>query len=228
MKAIKHMLRDIQMEVEITRSLIGKDALDPRVMDAMKTVPRHKFVPGEARAYAYENSPVCIGYGQTISQPYIVALMTDLLNPSPDDVVLEVGSGSGYQAAVLSLLVKQVYTMEIRSELAEGASQCLRACGYTNVEVKCADGYDGWPEHAPFDGILVTAAAPYIPDPLVTQLKVGARLVIPVGSPYQHQVLMVVEKKAQGEIDTRDVLDVAFVPLLREQRKRVGQDSPSQ
>lgn len=216
MKPMTRMLQDIEREVDLTRSLIGKDALNPRVMEAMKKVPRHEFVPPGAETYAYDNGPLPIGHGQTISQPYIVALMTDLLNPAADDVVLEVGTGSGYQAAILSLLVRQVYSLEIVEPLAAQARERLHRLGYTNVEVRNADGYHGWAEHAPFDGIVVTAAAPYIPDPLIEQLKPGGRLVIPVGLPYYHQELMLVEKTADNEIRTQDVLGVAFVPLTGE------------
>jgi protein-L-isoaspartate(D-aspartate) O-methyltransferase len=214
MSDIDRMLRDIQREVDFTRRLTGKDALDDRVMEAMKKVPRHLFVPEESRIVAYENGPVPIGHGQTISQPYIVALMTDLLNTQPDHVVLEVGTGSCYQSAILSHLVKQVYTIEIVEELAKQAREHLQRLGYTNVEVRAADGNFGWPEHAPFDGIIVTAAAPFIPQALIDQLKTGGRLVIPVGQPYLHQELMVVKKKENGKIDTRDILSVAFVPLI--------------
>lgn len=207
------MIRDIEAEVELTRHLIGKKTLDPRVMDAMKRVPRDEFVPPEAEAYAFYNGPVSIGYGQTISQPYIVALMTDLLNPKASDVILEVGTGSCYQAAVLSLLVKKVYTVEIIEELAREANDRLQRLGYPNVEILTGDGYYGWPDHAPYDGIIVTAAAPAIPEPLIEQLKTGGRLVIPIGLPSQYQELMMVEKKAGGELETRTVLGVAFVPL---------------
>jgi protein-L-isoaspartate(D-aspartate) O-methyltransferase len=210
---MNRLLRDIHREVEYTRNLIGKDALDASVTEAVGKVPRHEFIPPDSRAYAYENGPISIGYGQTISQPYIVALMTDLLNTEPDDTILEVGSGSGYQAAILSCLVRRVYTVEIVPELASQAEERLRRLNYTNVEIKVDDGYFGWPEHAPFDGIVVTAAAPHIPQPLIDQLKVGARLVIPVGLPYMHQELMMVEKKENGAISTRDVLGVVFVPL---------------
>jgi protein-L-isoaspartate(D-aspartate) O-methyltransferase len=219
MKPVKRMMQDIERETEYTAGLIGKRALDPRVMEAMKQVPRHEFVPAEAQAYAYANGPVPIGHGQTISQPYIVALMTDLLNPEPDHVVLEVGTGSGYQAAILSLLVKQVYSTEIVEPLAMAARERLQHLGYGNVEIRAADGYHGWVEHAPFDGIVVTAAAPAIPGPLVEQLKPGGRLVIPVGLPYFHQELMVVEKSEDNEIHTRDILGVAFVPLTGQHHK---------
>lgn len=210
------MLQDIARQVEMTRSLIGKEALDPRVMDAMDRVPRHEFVPDNARACAYANGPVPIGHGQTISQPYIVALMTDLLNPAPEHALLEVGTGSGYQAAILSLLVRQVYSLEIIEALADNARARLRRLGYNNVEVKAADGYHGWQEHEPFDGIVVTAATPSVPEPLIEQLKPGGRLVVPVGLPYYHQELMLVEKTENNEVHTRDILGVAFVPLTGE------------
>lgn len=215
MRPEQRMLRDIEREAEYTRRLIGKKAFDARVMAALKAVPRHEFVPEDLRDAAYDNGPLPIGHGQTISQPYIVALMTDLLAPEADDVILEVGTGSGYQAAVLSQLVCQVYTVETIESLAAAARERLQRLGYANVEVRAADGYHGWPEHAPFDGIVVTAAAPSIPEPLIEQLKPGARLVIPVGLPYEHQELMVVEKTTDGRIETRTVLGVAFVPLTR-------------
>jgi protein-L-isoaspartate(D-aspartate) O-methyltransferase len=216
MQPVERMMQDIEREVEYTAGLIGKRALDPRVMDAMKQVPRHEFVPVGDQAYAYENGPLPIGYGQTISQPYIVALMTDLLGPEPGHVILEVGTGSGYQAAILSLLVQQVYSTEIVEPLATAARKRLQRLGYANVAVRVADGYHGWVEHAPFDGIVVTAAAPAIPEPLVEQLKPGGRLVIPVGLPYNYQELMLVEKSADNEVHTQAVLGVAFVPLTGE------------
>jgi len=209
------MLQDIELEVKLTRNMIGRSAFDSRVMQAMKEVPRHEFVPIGARHEAYYNGPLPIGHGQTISQPYIVALMTDLLEPTEDDVVLEIGTGSGYQAAILSRVVKQVYSLEIIEGLSLSAAETLERLGYDNVQCRVGDGYDGWAEHAPFDGILVTAASPNIPQPLVDQLKPGARLVIPIGLPYSHQELMLVEKQASGEISVTDVLGVAFVPLTR-------------
>ena len=209
------MLRDIEAEVNYTRKLIGRSAFDIRVMQAMKEVPRHEFVPLAARHEAYYNGPLPIGHGQTISQPYIVALMTDLLEPTADAVVLEIGTGSGYQTAILSRVVRQVYSLEIIEALSLLAAQTLQRLGYANVECRAGDGYDGWPEHAPYDGIIVTAASPNIPQPLVDQLKPGARLVIPIGLPYSHQELMVVEKRESGEISVTDVLGVAFVPLTR-------------
>ena len=212
---INQMLKDIEAEVKYTRHLIGRSAFDSRVLGAMKAVPRHEFVPVGARHEAYYNGPLPIGHGQTISQPYIVALMTDLLEPAEDDVVLEVGTGSGYQAAVLSRVVRQVYSLEIIDALSMRAAETLKRLGYANVECKVGDGYDGWVEHSPYDGILVTAASPNIPQPLVDQLKPGARLVIPIGLPYSHQELMLVEKLVSGEISVTDVLGVAFVPLTR-------------
>ncbi len=214
------MLRDIRAEVKYTRRFIGKDALAPRVMDAMRLVPRHEFVEPEMRMFAYENGPLPIGRGQTISQPYIVALMTDLLEPKPGDVMLEVGTGSGYQAAVLAQVVRKVYTLEIIEQLAIRAKSRLSRLGYRNVEARVGDGYLGWQEQAPFDGIIVTAAAAHVPPALVEQLKPGARLVIPVGHPYMSQTLQVVEKGERGDITTRDILSVAFVPLTREDTAR--------
>ena len=207
------MLRDIQREVKATRGLIGKDALDPTVMAAMRSVPRAEFVPPNVRALACDNGPLSIGYGQTISQPYIVALMTDLLSPRPDAVVLEVGTGSGYQAAVLSKLVTYVYSTEIIPKLGEQAAIRLKRLGYNNVQVRVGDGYYGWPQRAPFDGIMVTAAVSHVPSPLIQQLNPGARLVVPIGLPYMRQELMVVEKDAKGVVRTRAILGVAFVPL---------------
>lgn len=210
---IERMLRDIRWETAETRAWIGKSELDPRVLEAMSEVPRHAFVPRGLEDCAYDNGPLSIGQGQTISQPYIVALMSDLLATQAHHVVLEVGCGSGYQSAVLSRLVKQVYALEIVPELAQAAQERLSRLGYGNVAVRQGDGYQGWPEHAPFDGIIVTAAAPEIPPPLVEQLRPGGRMVIPVGLPYMRQDLLLLEKSASGEITTRNMLPVAFVPL---------------
>ncbi|MGZ8190725.1 MAG: protein-L-isoaspartate(D-aspartate) O-methyltransferase [Methylococcaceae bacterium] len=226
MDDLQRMLNDIEMEVQLTRHLIGKDSLSPRVMDAIKQVPRHKFLPAQLRYLAYENGPAPIGSGQTISQPYIVALMSDLLDTKPTDSILEIGTGSGYQAAILSKLVKQVYSVEILEELATTASKRLKKLGYRNVTVRNDDGYFGWPEHAPYDGIIVTAAAPHIPEPLIKQLRAGSRLVIPVGFPYSYQELMVVEKNANGEISTQTILGVGFVPLTGEHHTENNQDMP--
>ena len=213
MKDSERMLKDIESEVELTHRFIGKDALNGRVMATMKKVPRHRFVPEELRDCAYDNGPVPIGSDQTISQPYIVALMTDLLNPRPGNTVLEIGTGSGYQAAILSRLVRQVYSVEISEDLATRAHQRLLELNYRNIEVRCGDGYRGWPEHAPYDGIIVTAAAPHIPPALTEQLRAGARLVIPVGLPYRYQELVVIEKKPDDTLETRQILGVSFVPL---------------
>lgn len=213
MSDLQRMLNDIEMEVLLTRHLIGKEVLDDRVMEAMKQVPRHEFLPMDYRFLAYENGPAPIGSGQTISQPYIVALMSDLLNTRPNDTVLEIGTGSGYQSAVLSTLVEQVYSLEIIEELSAKARRRLKRLGYNNVTVRTGDGHFGWPEHAPYDGIIVTAAATEIPHPLIDQLRVGARLVVPVGLPYSYQELMVLEKKANGKIESRKILGVSFVPL---------------
>jgi protein-L-isoaspartate(D-aspartate) O-methyltransferase len=216
MKDLQRMLDDIEMEVNSTRHLIGKDALDDRVIAAIKQVPRHQFLPADSRFLAYDNGPAPIGSGQTISQPYIVALMTDLLNTKSTDTILEIGTGSGYQAAILSQLVKQVYSFEIIKELAAKAQNRLKKLGYDNVTVRTGDGYSGWPEHAPFDGIIVTAGAPFIPQPLIEQLRAGAHLVIPVDSHYGYQNLMDVEKTTDGKIESRNVLGVNFVPLTGE------------
>lgn len=211
--ARKAMIREIEGDVRRTRERIGKTALDSRVMEVLDRVPRHAFVPEDQQPHAYENRPLPIGYGQTISQPYIVALMTDLLNPHRDAVVLEIGTGSAYQAAVLAELVAKVYSIEIVQGLYESARDRLIRLGYGNVEVRYGDGYYGWKERAPFDGILVTAASSHIPPPLLEQLKPGGRMVIPVGGPFLVQQLMLVEKGASGEIRTRQILPVAFVPL---------------
>lgn len=218
-KDIKRMIADIEREVEFTRSFIGKNALDPKVMEAMRKVQREEFVTSDLRMYAFDNGPLPIGYGQTISQPYIVALMTDLLQLQSDHVVLEIGTGSGYQTAVLSHLVKKVYTMEVIKELGEAAAERLKELHYTNIESRIGNGYNGWPEHAPFDAIIVTAAATHIPPALIDQLRPGGKMVIPIGLPYMHQELMLIEKDAQGEIQTNDILGVAFVPLQQESTK---------
>jgi len=213
MQGGERMIRDIEAEVAFTGRMIGKQALDPRVMRAMRQVPREKFVPSHLRHLAFANGPLPIGRGQTISQPFIVALMTDLVQPEEDKVILEVGTGCGYQAAVLASVVRQVYSLEIVPELAEEAASRLQSLGYANVEVKAGDAWLGWPEKAPFDGILVTAAAPRIPPALVQQLRAGGRMVIPVGPPFGHQELCLLEKDANSEISLREVLAVAFVPL---------------
>jgi len=212
-KEAQQMLRKIEGDAPYASSALGRRSIDRRVMDVMAKVPRHEFVPAYLRSSAYANIPLPIGNGQTISQPFIVALMTDLLETKKDDVVLEVGTGSGYQAAVLSGLVKKVYTIEIIKELGESAGERLSRLRYRNVEVRIGDGYFGWEEHAPFDAIIVTAAAGHVPPPLIKQLKPGGRIIIPVGGTYQVQMLMVVTKDASGTLKTRQVLPVRFVPL---------------
>jgi protein-L-isoaspartate(D-aspartate) O-methyltransferase len=210
---MQRLLDEIRDEVRDTRELTGRPVLDPRVLEALRGVPRHMFVPDDLQASAYVNHPLPIGHGQTISQPYIVALMSDLIQPRAGDVVLEVGTGSGYQAAILARLVKQVYSLEIIEELAAQARVRLQRLGCDNVEVRAGNGRFGWPEHAPYDSIMVTAAAPRIPPALIEQLKPGGILVMPVGSRYLGQELLVLEKDALGGLEERRVLPVAFVPL---------------
>jgi protein-L-isoaspartate(D-aspartate) O-methyltransferase len=212
----QRLVEQVSQDVSQTRGYIGKSALDERVMRVLGMVGRHRFVPAGLQSQAYENRPLPIGYGQTISQPYIVALMTDLLEPEAGDVVLEIGTGSGYQAAILSRLVSQVYSIEIIPELAKSAATRLQRLGFGNVEVKNADGYHGWQEHAPYDAIIVTAASSHIPPPLVQQLKPGGVLMIPVGPAFQVQQLSMVRKGPGGEITTRQVLPVRFVPFTGE------------
>jgi protein-L-isoaspartate(D-aspartate) O-methyltransferase len=226
-KGMRRMLADIEREVEYTSRLIGRRALDPRVMRAMEAVPRDKFVPADMRYLAFENGPLPIGHGQTISQPYIVALMSDLLQTQDDHVVLEIGTGSGYQTAILSRLVRQVYSMEVVSELGQASAGLLKRLGYTNVECRIGNGYAGWPEHAPYNGIIVTAAATHIPQPLVDQLVTGGRLVIPVGDPYGPQELVVVTRGEGDHIHVREILGVAFVPLQEERGAGQGNDEKS-
>ncbi len=205
------------VEQDLARgSIFGRDAIeDERVLDAMRTVRRHKFVPERLIGQAYSDRPLPIGHGQTISQPFIVATMTELLELEPDDVVLEIGAGSGYHAAVISEVASKVYTIEIVEPLAKSCIERLEELGYDNIEVKIGDGYNGWPEHGPFDAIVVTAAASHIPPPLVEQLKPGGRVVIPVGPPMMTQNLMLVEKDEDGEITQRNLMPVRFVPLTR-------------
>ena len=214
MNKIDKMISTIEAEVTYTRRLTGRDKLSPRVIDAMRRVPRDLFVPDDLKPFAFDNGPLPIGHNQTISQPYIVALMTDLLEPDENDIVLEIGTGSGYQTAILSQLVKKVYTMEIVKELDGEAHERLKKYHYQNIETRNTNGYEGWPEHAPYDGIIVTAAAPFIPQTLVEQLKPGGHLVIPIGLPYSHQELMRIDKDEQGDTQTNSILGVSFVPMV--------------
>ena len=210
---VDRLLDDIRDEVSETRELTGRSVLDSRVLDALRRVPRHAFVSDDLQGCAYANHPLPIGCGQTISQPYIVALMTDLIGPHADAVVLEIGTGSGYQAAVLAELVRQVYSLEIVDELAVAARARLQSLGYTNVEVRSGTGRLGWLEHAPYDAIVVSAAPTAIPLPLIEQLKPGGKLVIPVGERIFGQELWLVSKDESGRIDAARILPVAFVPL---------------
>ncbi|MDD5389554.1 MAG: protein-L-isoaspartate(D-aspartate) O-methyltransferase [Gallionellaceae bacterium] len=207
------LLDEIRAEVRETWQYTGRAALSEHVLQAFAEVPRHAFLPDILRPAAYANRPLPIGHEQTISQPYIVALMTDLLDPQVDDIVLEIGTGSGYQAALLAKLVKRVYSLEIVTALADTARERLQRLGYGNVEVRQGDGHVGWPEHAPYDGIIVTAAAPDIPAALIEQLKPGGRLIIPVGDRYSGQELFLIEKNRHGGTSRKSILPVIFVPL---------------
>lgn len=204
---INALAREIQSET-------GQDAFSNKVMAAIGKVPRHRFVPPEVVRYAYRNRPLPIGYGQTISQPFLVAYMTELLQVGKGSKVLEIGTGSGYQAAILGELVKEVYTIEIVEPLAARATKTLKVNGYTNIEVKAGDGYYGWEQHAPFDAIIVTAVASHVPSPLIQQLKHDGRMLIPLGSSFMPQHLVLVEKDMQGRVRTRELLPVQFVPLV--------------
>ena len=197
-----------------TQRETGLPAMSPAVRSALAKVERHRLVPAAQQHVAYQNRPLPIGDGQTISQPYIVALSTDLISPRPGDVVLDVGTGSGYQAAVLAEAVKQVYSIELIESLARKAAARLAEMGYRNIEVRVGDGYAGWPEKAPFDAIIVTAAAPSVPPALLAQLKPGGRMVIPVGSEGVVQYLKLLTKRPDGGVDEREVLPVRFVPLV--------------
>jgi protein-L-isoaspartate(D-aspartate) O-methyltransferase len=210
------MVKEIEDMVMETREYIGKEKLDRRVIEAVRTVPRHEFVPDMYRPYAYLNRPLPIGEGQTISQPYIVALMSDLAEINKNSKVLEVGTGSGYQAAILGELVGHVYTIEIIDALAEKAQRVLFGLGYENITVRSGDGYNGWQEHAPFDAIIVTAAPEEVPTPLIEQLKPGGKLVIPVGPQSRTQYLRVLTKDRAGNVDVKEILPVGFVPLTRD------------
>ena len=205
----RQMIASVRMIAEHLVAETGKTALDDRVLTAMTKVPRHEFVPLEVQPYAYLNRPLPIGFDKTISQPLMVAVMTDLLDVKPDDVALEIGTGLGYQSAVLAELAGKVYTVEVIDELAQQAVQRLKREGYTNVEVRVGNGYFGWPEHAPFDKMIVTAAPDLIPPPLINQLKAGGRMVIPVGLPDAQQ-LVVVDKDLNGRVTTKGIMQVLF------------------
>jgi len=208
----QHMLAEISAVTFQMRDLIGKAALDERVMMAMGEVPRHEFVPFELQPHAYANVPLSIGFDKTISQPFIVALMTDLLDISADDTVLEIGAGLGYQTAILAQLARKVYSIEIIEELGRQAKQRLNRQGCTNIELKIANGYHGWSEHAPFDKVIVTAAPDLIPPPLIYQLKAGGKMVVPAGLPDAQQ-LVLVEKHNNGRVTMREILQVRFSQL---------------
>jgi len=209
----EQMIRTIEAQVRNISSALGQNHIDTRVLEVMAAIPRHEFVPEDLRQSSYEDRALPIGFGQTISQPLIVALMTDILNVDRTSVVLEVGTGSGYQAAVAAALARQVYTIEIIPELAPRAADRLHYLGYTNVTVRVGDGYFGWEDAGPFDGIIVTAAAAHIPPPLLQQLKPGGRMVIPVGPPLGLQHLTVVERSSDSRVRTRQLFPVKFVPL---------------
>jgi len=208
------MAAEIDAMYAETRNLTGLPAMSPRVRAALQKVERHRLVPQEQRALAYRNHPLPIGQGQTISQPYIVALSADLIAPEPPHVVLEVGTGSGYQAAVLAEIVQKVYSIEILEPLAIAAASSLKELQYRNIEIRIGDGYRGWPEKGPFDGIVVTAAAPQVPEALLAQLKPGGKMVIPVGATGETQELLLITKGMDGQMRQKRVLPVRFVPLV--------------
>jgi protein-L-isoaspartate(D-aspartate) O-methyltransferase len=208
----REMIAAIRAMADHVAAQLGKTALDERVLMAMAKVPRHEFVPIEVQQYAYLNRPIPIGFDKTISQPLMVAVMTDLLELKPDDVVLEIGTGLGYQAALLAELADRVYSVEIIDELAQRAIQRLKRQGYTSVEVRIGNGYVGWPEHAPFDKVIVAAAPDLIPPPLINQLTAGGRMVIPVGLPIAQQ-LVLVEKDLNGKVTTKEIMPVLFSVL---------------
>lgn len=206
----------LKRESMVEMQIVARDVKDVRVLEAMRKVPRHLFVPPSELEHAYIDSPLPIGNGQTISQPYIVALMTELLQLKGDEKVLEIGTGSGYQAAILTELCKEVYTIEIIEDLAKRAAATLNTLGYKNIKIKIGDGYQGWKEYAPFDGIIVTAAPDEIPPPLLEQLKEGGRLVIPLGEYFQELYLIT---KENGKIKKKSIIPVRFVPMTGEAKK---------
>lgn len=227
-KQLKQLLQEIETEAKFTASYTGRQRFSEQVMKALAEVPREKFVDSNYQSHAYDNGPLPIGFGQTISQPYIVALMTDLLDLSSQSKVLEIGTGSGYQTAVLAKLANKVYTIERIKELSAMASQRFKDLGYTNIESRCANGYTGWLEQAPFDAIIVTAAATHVPPSLIEQLKHNGRMVIPIGLPYQHQELMLIAKDITGETRTKALLGVAFVPLVMDEPDAHEHKEPSE
>jgi protein-L-isoaspartate(D-aspartate) O-methyltransferase len=204
----------------VSEQIQSRDVRNPAVLQAMRSVPRHRFVPEGEQRHAYRDTPLPIGHGQTISQPYIVGIMTQLVEPDASDRVLEVGTGSGYQAAVLAELVDHVYTIEIEPELARGAHSTLQDLGYDNVTVRAGDGYAGWPEHAPFDIIVVTAAPDHVPQALIDQLKRGGSMIVPVGPVHSVQELRLIKKDDEGNVTTRNIAPVRFVPLRRNDDSR--------
>lgn len=219
---MERMIAAIEADMRTAAEALGKAALDPRVLDAMRAVPRAAFVPEDRRPHAYDNTPLPIGFGQTISQPFIVACMTDVLAVGAEARVLEIGTGCGYQTAVLARLAARVYSVEIVAELAEGARARLAALGFGNVEIRVGDGRDGWPEHAPYDAIMVTAAAREMPAALLDQLKPGGRMVLPLGDTLFGQTLVRIEKAADGAVHRKNLLPVAFVPLVRARKAKAG------
>lgn len=212
--SVKQMLREIKQDVEYTSRMTGVNKFKDEIMAVLRKVPRDAFVPEHLKYMAFDNNPLPIGHGQTISQPYIVALMTELLDIQANHIILEIGTGSGYQAAVLAQLCQQVYTMELITELSVSAKKRFEELHYDNIEAFTGNGYAGHPEHGPYDGIIVTAAASHIPEPLITQLKPGGKLVIPIGLPSMSQELMLIEKDQDNKIQTRSILGVVFVPLI--------------
>jgi protein-L-isoaspartate(D-aspartate) O-methyltransferase len=216
------MIAAVEADMRSAASHLGTKTLDPRVLDALRAVPRERFVPAERAAQAYDNVPLPIGFGQTISQPFIVAVMADALALTPESRVLEIGTGCGYQTAVLARLATRVYSVEILADLAEGARTRLAALGFSNVEIRVGDGREGWPEHAPYDAIIVTAAARELPPDLLAQLKAGGRMVLPLGDTLFGQTLTLVEKAADGRVTRRDLLPVAFVPLVKARKSKAA------
>jgi protein-L-isoaspartate(D-aspartate) O-methyltransferase len=214
------LIAEIEGETAETARLTGRAKLSPRVLAALRQVPREAFVPEANIAEAYANAPLPIGHGQTISQPFIVAIMTELLDIEANHSVLEIGTGSGYQTAILAMLARKVWSVEIVPALAERARAALAKAGCANVEMRCGDGALGWPEHAPYDAIIVTAAAPSIPPALIAQLAPSGRLIAPVGCAFETQSLTLVEKRASGAIAQREIMPVAFVPLVSERAAR--------